>query len=124
MTASLRETRRLNRMQAVISTWWAAVPFDRRVTYYSGTELARHLGAVSVTAFGPALASLGWKRELVRLGGVQAWRWLSPGAASLKQPVGRPSFASIMEQAHAFEDFKRQGRHHTTPTTPTPGDRS
>lgn len=87
--APARAARKLAKLQRKVLAWWDSVPADARRTHYLGAQLARGVG-IPVATLGPALKSLGWRREQVRLAGEQVGVWCSPGAPSIKRPRGRP----------------------------------
>jgi hypothetical protein len=87
--ASASAARKLAKLQRKVLAWWRSVPADRRRTHYLGAQLAQGVG-IPVTTLGPALKSLGWRREQVRLAGTQVPVWCAPGAPSIKRPIGRP----------------------------------
>lgn len=89
-----RATRRLAKHQRMVRAWWESVPADSRRSHYLGTEITAGVGA-STVRLGPALQSLGWRREQVRLDGRQVGVWVAPGAPSIKRPVGRPSYSQL-----------------------------
>ena len=89
--------RRLAKMQRKVAQWWDSMPVISRRSHFLGAQIATAIG-VSATSLGPALRSLGWRREQVRLGGVQVGVWLAPGTPALKRPRGRPSFHDQLSQ--------------------------
>jgi hypothetical protein len=97
-TGTARAARRLLKMQRKVSAWWHPLPTEARAAYYTGAQVAAAVGQ-PITALGPALGALGWRRELVRIDTEQVGLWLPPGAPSIKRPVGRPSLAQLAQIA-------------------------
>lgn len=95
-TSSARAGRRSLKMQRKVSAWWATVGPNARRAHYTGAQLTELVGQ-PITSMGPGLLALGWRREVVRLNVDQVALWLPPGAPSIKRPVGRPSFAQLVQ---------------------------
>ena len=96
LKSSARAARRLTKLQRKVLIWWDGVPQETRRGYYLGHEISAAV-AVAAVALGPALRSLGWRREQVRLQGQQVGVWVAPGAPSVKRPIGRPSYSQLVQ---------------------------